>query len=97
MNRDSKELARRINVMLAYQNGEDMEYCKPDVYGWTNLTKKGTVSFNWSAYDYRAKPKGREWTFEMNTDGTVRNVLELGEEPWFDKTVHVKVREVLSE
>ena len=36
----------------------------------------------------------REFVLEMNNDGTVRNVLEAGEEPWFDGAVHIKVREV---
>ena len=92
MNRDSKELARRIDAMSAFQNGEDMQYCKLDGYGWMDLGKKGTLSFNWRIYDYRAKSKPREFWIDL----TDRKFIEAGKgsKYWGEEHDLIQVREV---
>jgi len=64
--------------------------------GWALVSDDGDgPQWQWYRAEYRIKPKAREFILELNTDGTVRNALERGEEPWFDGAVHIKVREVL--
>ena len=93
MNKDNKELARHIDVMLAFQNGEDMQYCKlePHGYKWTNLRKNGTLSFNWQVYDYRVKSKPREFTITIDADGEIAGQVKALRSPG----EVIKVREVL--
>ena len=102
MNKDSKELARHIDAMLAFQNGKDMEYCKlePHGYEWTTLRKNGTLSFNWQTYDYRIKPKPREFWLNLYRNDGHSFVVHKSEEtakraadPDLKKTI--KVREVI--
>jgi len=56
MQPDSKELARRIDAMLAFQNGEPMEYRNSGMKTWVDLSKHGGLSFNWERCDFRKKP-----------------------------------------
>ena len=87
MNRErAKEL---LPVIQAFADGEEIQL--KGAYGWVTLKDP---LWNFKPTKYRIKPKLREFTLEMNTDGTVRNILEAGEAPWFDGTIHIKVREV---
>ena len=60
MNRNSEELARRIDVMVTYQNGEAIQYRNTGTSKWLNLREGGTLSFNWERCNFRVKPKLRE-------------------------------------
>ncbi len=55
MNRNSKELARRIDVEVAYQNGAEMEYRNTGTHKWVELSEGGVLSFNWMSCDFRVK------------------------------------------
>lgn len=58
MKPDSPELARRIDVMVAYQNGEDTQYKNHGTKSWITATTGG-LSFNWEHCDFRTKPELR--------------------------------------
>ena len=60
MRPDSEELARRIDAMIAFQNGEAMQYLNKGMRTWIDMTTDGGLSFDWNKCDFRVKPKLRE-------------------------------------
>ena len=62
------ELKRQIEVMQAYERGEEVEktYRFRSEQLWQSIP--GRVWFDWNDYDYRVKPKRREvWAaFDKN-------------------------------
>ena len=91
---DRQRAKELLPIIEAFANGEDIEIeCG---VGWIGAAEQIDLSNRViAASEYRIKPKPREFVLEMNTDGTVRNILEAGEAPWFDNAVHIKVREVV--
>jgi len=52
----SKVLAHRIDVMIAFQNGENVQYRrKRSELPWNNSPSKN-LSFDFDIHDYRIKP-----------------------------------------
>lgn len=88
------EIKQQVEVMLAYGR-KVIQIRGRNCQEWTDDTGIRPLCFNWCDFEYRIKPEPREFVLEMNTDGTVRNILERGEAPWFDGAVHIRVREVI--
>ena len=61
MRRDSKELADRIDVMVAFQNGEEVQHRTKGLSGsWVTTGVGSSLSFDFRDYEYRLLPKPRE-------------------------------------
>ena len=96
MGMDKKETAEAIKVMQAYIDGERIDYKRRSDSKWFPL-ENFRPFWSWRTQEYRLTPKPREFILELNKDGTIRCTVEAGKEPWFDKAVHIKVREILYE
>ena len=88
MNREDTKKA--IKVMQAYVDGADIE-CQCGSQ-WTELTGSAEPIFNWSAADYRIKPKPREFEIMVMGNGALREAGDLAS--GYSGEI-IKVREVL--
>ena len=95
MNRE--ETREAIDVMLDWLNGgelEERELGDMDAT-WTSYEESDDALFNFELYEYRSKPKPREFWIDL-TDG---KFIEAGKgsKYWGEENDVIKVREVLSE
>ncbi len=69
MKRDSKEIAYRIKILTAFQNGEEIEHRSKTAHKsfWAGKFDgfEQSLSFNFETMEYRKKPQFREgYVFE---------------------------------
>lgn len=61
MNKGSAELADRINVLVAFQNGEIIQHRGKDSGArWIPTHEKSSLSFNFREHEYRLTPEIQE-------------------------------------
>jgi len=61
MKRDSQILADCIDVMIAFQNGEPVQWRRRSRTDWNTTTSDvSNLSFDWGDYEYRLPPVPRE-------------------------------------
>ena len=66
MRADSKELAYRINILTAFQSGEEIQY-RHKIGGFKQwlISSNKNLAFNFETMEYRKKPQLREgYVFE---------------------------------
>ena len=107
MNRErAKEL---LPILGAFVEGKDIQFRLIDpqlpntVHWWCDLPKNEdlTITFPADDYEYRIKPKPREWSFYLDRYGAIVKILDendlimvlRGDKP--DDSILVKVREVI--
>ena len=54
------ELKRQVEVMEAYERGEEIEWAVRNSRGLQWQTARDPLGFDWPVFDYRVKPKKRE-------------------------------------
>jgi alkanesulfonate monooxygenase SsuD/methylene tetrahydromethanopterin reductase-like flavin-dependent oxidoreductase (luciferase family) len=86
---NKEETRKAIEVMQAYVDGEQIEL-QWSVGEWETYDHDGKPTWNWSKYDYRIKPKPREWWLDLNIGRFHADVEKLP-----DGNHLIKVREVL--
>ena len=91
MNKEQTREAR--DIMDAFMNGETVQY-KKATGGWRGATNP---TWNFVNYEYRIKPKPREFWIELNAEGETTGKLagfKFISNPWYKI---IKVREVLDD
>jgi len=84
-----EEAKAAAEVMLAYANGQEIELRRtmPSASEWEHHK---APCFDWNLFEYRVKPKPREWWIQIDECDRV-----VGQEHSLDINRRVKVREVL--
>ena len=95
-----KTLADKIDVMLAAQDGKEIEQSRAEFRDgeWIRVHDQDECTFNWGKYDYRIKPEPREFYVNFFSDGG-EAIYRTKEEAVFGSSQceTIKVREVTDE